>query len=258
MPYPAPICDLYTWTTPAAFMEAAVQPNFFHGRYNDGEFDAILALQTHEHHHMNSNGCRFSPEVGRALQQVLLEYFPSDRYWLSGGVYWMRDSVTYRTLLLDLKQKNPKLNFRYVDQGDINVDVLAHPEYFHAFRDHLDRKKVVIIGPAYYQALKLFPHFELIEVSPHDAYQNYASVVSCITHNNATGEPTNYCVAAGFLSEPLIHHFAKEDSENSYYDIGSSWDYFFQSSPAYDWPRSKRRQWYFELLPRPSYRPYIV
>jgi len=31
------------------------------------------------------------------------------------------------------------------------------------------------------------------------------------------------------MSGIIIHKFSKTDNKNSYYDIGSAWDYFFQS-----------------------------
>lgn len=255
--YGPPLTDIYYHVESAEFLNILMQPNVFHARLNDGEYSAILEPSVGV---KNSHGDFYFPGLSDDLRYLLLEHIPSPHYVLSGAVYWFRDWPRYRTLLSDMKAQNHHLRMAYVNWGDVGVDLLTHPLLYENFLSFLRQKSVVVVGPAYLRALKLFDRFDLIELPRQNAYTQKDAIIQKIVAHNATGVPTNYCFMGGLMAKTIIHHFSKVDTVNSYYDIGSSWDFFFQSSPTYDWPRGWRRQWYFEIQPTHSqfYRDYIV
>lgn len=255
-----PHADIYYPMDADGYLARIQTPNFFHIRLNDGDYDSILFAQRRRANSMNGNGDSYCPEMGVDTLNILMDYVPQDNYLLSGAIYWIRDYERYTTLLTGIKQQNPALQMAFCPLGDLGVELLLHPALFEHFIAFLRKKNVVIIGPEYMNALKLFDSFQHI-VMPHtDAYQHKDAVIQQIDAIRALGRETNFCFMAGPMTKTVIHHFTKLDTVNSYYDIGSSWDYFFQSSPTYDWPRGQRRQWYFETIPTHNqfYGHYIV
>jgi hypothetical protein len=129
-------------------------------------------------------------------------------------------------MFVEIYNKNPKLRMQ---NGYFYYDLLMKPKYFEEFNDFLNQKKVVIIGPSYMRDIKLFKNFEIIEIPRYNCYLSMNLVNSKISEFNTSGEGINYCFIAGMMSSVVIHKFFKEDKKNSYFNVGSAWDYFFQS-----------------------------
>jgi len=207
--------------------------NFFHSRINDGEFTAIRTLKDSMNvNGMNSDFSNYFYPLAVDLMQVLLEYEPTDNYLLSSGS-GDYNFGNFLPMFQEAYQKNPKLK---LNQGYFYYDLLMHPPYFEDFNNFLKQKKIVIVGPAYMKDLKLFDNFELIEVPRINAYLTMNDTIRRILEYAATGEPTNFCFASGMMTCIIFHRLVKIDKQNSYFNIGSVWDYFFQSGKYNDEP----------------------
>ena len=248
--------DIYYDIPFEEFIKLAKNDNFFHGRVNDGEFNAIKSIKNS----MNANGmnCDFSNyfcQLGADLMLVLLEYEQSENYIISGGNNYFYE---YTEMFEEINQKNPKLRLH---NGYFYYDILMHPPYFEDFNEFLKKKKVVIIGPSYMKEIKLFDNFEVIEIPRVNAYLSMNNVINKITELNNSGEPINYCFTAGMMTSIIIHKFSKTDKQNSYFNIGSVWDYFFQLSKYNGEPyRIIHRGIYSRLVAELNqyYKKYII
>jgi hypothetical protein len=216
------------------FMKLAMIPNFFHGRVNDGEYIAISTIKNPMNvNSRNTDYSNYFMQLGIDLRQVLVEYQPSSNYFISSGKNWFDN---YRGMFEEICKENTNLS---LNTGYFYYDLLMHPSHFETFNDFLRQKKVVIVGPSYMRDIKLFKNFELIEIPRINAYLTMNDTIKKIAEYNATGEPINYCFTAGMMTSIVIHRFSKIDKKNSYFNIGSVWDYFFQSS-KYDGQISHR------------------
>ncbi len=206
------------------FIKSAMSSNFFHSRINDGEYNAIQSIKnTMNVNNMNSDFCNYFYELGVDLRQILIEYVPSDNYIISSGNNWFYD---YPTMFKEVYSENSNLRLH---NGYFYYDILMNPPYFENFIEFLKQKRVVIIGPAYMGDIKLFENFELIEVPRRNAYLSKNEIINKIIESDKSDEITNYCFCAGMVTPVIIHYFSKIDKKNSYFNIGSVWDYFFQS-----------------------------
>lgn len=202
-------------------------PNFFHSRINDGEFTAIRSLRNPMNvNSMNSDFSNYFYPLAVDLMQVLSEYEPTPNYLLSSGS-GDYNFDNFLPMFEEAYMKNPKLK---LNQGYFYYDLLMHPPFFEDFHDFLKKKKIVIIGPSYMRDLKLFDKFELIEVPRINAYLTMDTTIKRILEYIATGEHINYCFASGVMTCIIFHRLVKIDKQNSYFNIGSVWDYFFQSN----------------------------
>lgn len=204
--------------------------NFFHSRINDGEFTAIRSLKNSMNiNNMNSDFSNYFYSLAVDLMQVLLEYETSDNYMLSSGSASYNLS-NFAPMFKEVLERNPKIKLNH---GYFYYDILMNPPSFEDFHNFLKQKKVVIIGPSYMRDIKLFDNFELIEVPRINAYLSMDETIKKITEYNKTGEPINYCFTSGMMTCIIMHRLSKIDKQNSYYNIGSVWDYFFQA-PKYN------------------------
>jgi hypothetical protein len=107
--------------------------------------------------------------------------------------------------------------------------------------------------------IKLFNNFDVIEIPLKNCYLEMDMVINKIKEYNNSGVDINYCFIAGMMSGIIIHEFQKIDNNNSYYDIGSAWDYFFQNN-KYDNMIHHRQIYYNELKYRYNslYPKYIL
>lgn len=206
------------------FIKLAKGNNFFHGRLNDGEFNSIMTINNSMNaNNVNCDGHHYFYQLGIDLKQVLLEYEYLNNYIISGGKNYFNE---YRNMFIEIYSKNSKLRMQ---NGYFYYDLLMKPQYFEEFNNFLNEKKVVIIGPSYMREIKLFKNFEIIEIPRYNCYLSMNSVNNKISELNASSEGINYCFIAGMMSSVIIHKFFKEDRKNSYFNVGSAWDYFFQS-----------------------------
>ena len=206
------------------FMKLVKGNNFFHGRYNDGEFNSIMTINNPMNvNNSNCDGHQYFYQLGVELKQTLLDYEYFDNYIISGGKNWFN---CYKNMFVEIYNKNSKLKLQ---NGYFYYDVLMNPKYFEELNDFLNQKKVVIIGSTYMRDIKLFKNFEVIEIPLKNSYLSIDSVNKRIFELNASNDNINYCFTAGMMSNVIIHKFFKIDKKNSYFNIGSAWDYFFQS-----------------------------
>jgi hypothetical protein len=215
-------------------MKLAMTPNFFHGRVNDGEYIAVNTIKNPMNaNNFNTDFSNYFIQLGVDLKQVLVEYQPTNNYFISSGKNWFDN---YTQMFEEIYGANPKLK---LNTGYFYYDILMHPEYFEKFSNFLKQKKVVIVGPGYMRDIRLFENFELIEIPKINAYLTMYDTIRKIGKYNTIGEPINYCFTAGMMTSIIIHRFSKTDKQNSYFNIGSVWDYFFLSS-KYDGQISRR------------------
>jgi len=244
--------DVYYNVTTKEFMDLAKGNNFFHGRFNDGEFNSIQSIKNSLN--VNSSNCdghQYFYELGVDIKQVLTEYEYSNNYIISGGENYFHD---FKPMFIELYKENSKLR---IQNGYFYYDLIMNPEYFEEFNSFLNEKEVVIIGPDYMQEIKLFKNFQVIEIPLRNAYLSKKIVCDKINELNEIGEPINYCFVAGMMSSVIIHEFSKLDKKNSYFNIGSAWDYFFQSSK---YNMIKHRGIYNDLVNKynKNYIKYII
>lgn len=227
--------DIYYKLGIEDFMKKIKSGNFFHGRYNDGEFNAIRTLNNP----MNSNNhnCDFHQYfygLGRDLKQSLIEYNNSDNYIISGGKNYFNEN---RDIFSEIYNINPNLK---IQDGYIYYDFIMNPngKYFDELIDYFNENKVVIIGASYMKDIHFLKNFNVIEVPITNCYLVIDDVISQINKLNEDNENIIYCFMSGMMSDIIIHKFSKTDKKNSYLNIGSAWDYFFQS-PKYSMIRHR-------------------
>lgn len=217
--------DIYYDMSIDEFMKLAMVDNFFHGRFNDGEFNSIDSISnTMNVNGSNCDGHQYFYQLGVDIKQVLSEYSRSDNYIISGGKNYF---YNYKKLFELLYAINSNLKLQ---NGYFYYDLIMNPNHFETFNNFLNEKRVVIIGPSYMKDIKLFNNFEVLEIPIKNCYLNMDDICEKISELNSTNEKINYCFVAGMMSSIIIHKFYKIDKQNSYYNIGSAWDYFFQSN----------------------------
>ena len=232
--------DIYYDTSIDEFLKVAMQDNFFHGRFNDGEFNAIHTISdTMNSNKSNCDGHQYFYDLGVDIKKVLTEYSCLNNYIISGGKNYFD---TYKALFKSLYVINPNLK---IQNGYFYYELIMSPKHFDEFNGFLSKKRVIIIGPKYMRDIKLFSNFDVIEIPLKNSYLSMDEVCNKIIELNNIDIDINYCFVAGMMSSVIIHKFSKLDKKNSYFNIGSAWDYFFQSN-KYD--MIKHRGIYIKLV----------
>ena len=207
------------------FIKLIKNGNFFHGRYNDGEFNSIMTTNNPMNsNNVNCDGHQYFYQLGVDTKQTLLEYKYSDNYIISGGKNYFND---YKKMFIELYDQNPNLRLQ---NSYVYYDIIMNPKYFDDFNDFLNTKKIIIVGPDYMRDIKLFKNFEVIEIPRYNCYLSIDLINKKISDFNNNNEEIIYCFIASMMSNIIIHKFSKIDTKNSYLNIGSAWDYFFQSN----------------------------
>ena len=204
-------------------MELFKLPNFFNGRFNDGELIGIRQRTNTLGFGENIDRHKYFPKMGIEMRNVLLRYKYSDNYLLSSTITWYPENSD---VIEEIFALNPNLRLH---SGYFFYDILKKPEYFIDFIEFLNRKRVVIVGPSYYRDCKLFKNFSVIEVPIINAYHAMENINLQIEEVNKTNEDINYVFMCGMMAGIIIDKFQQVDKRNSYYDIGSALDFFFQS-----------------------------
>jgi hypothetical protein len=208
-------------------VESFKQPNFFNGRFNDGELIGISQRNNFLSFGENSDRHKYFPKMGNEMRDVMIRYKYSDTYLISSTITWYASAVE-RGVIDEIFSKNPDLRLH---SGYFFYDILRKPElnYFIDFIEFLNQKKVVIIGGSYNTNNKLFKNFDVIEVPLINAYNVMNDVNKKIEEFNQSGEDINYVFMCGMMAGIIIDSFHQTDKKNSYYDVGSAFDFFYQS-----------------------------
>jgi len=233
-------------------IELFKQQNFFNGRFNDGELMGIRTRNSTSGFGENIDQHKYFPKMGTEMRNVLLKYKYVNNYLISSTVTWYESN---RDVIDEIFTINPNLRLH---SGYFFYDILKKPEFFHDFISFLNQKNVVVVGPSYYNDNKLFKRCAVIEVPLINAYTAIDKINAQIEEFNKVEEGINYVFMCGMMAGIIVDKFYLVDKKNSYYDVGSALDFFFQSSKFDGSFRVRRQNIELRQVLNNHYGDYIV
>ena len=221
---------------------------FKYSRFNDGEIIAINGKST------NSGNCdnhRYFPEMGEELKEILVNFTPSDNYFLESFDYWYNHSGLVKNVIDELKQVNSNLEFLNTDF--IRIMHETKPDKFNEFLDILKTKKIVVVGPNYLKKLDKHFDFKFIEVPLVNCYTEKDRIINDMEKIIEGENDFVFLLSASMPANIIIDHFT--DNKNTYLDWGSVWDTFFNSA---EYPFIKKRSTSDKDIIINNYKKYLI
>jgi len=219
------------------FFNKLKKGNLFYSRFNDGEIRSIL--------NVNGKNCDnhvYYSSMGERLKNVLLEYKYTDNYIISSNKKFYNTISWYKNAIDDLYFSNNNLKLA---QTDFNQQLLNYTN-FHDFVNILKSKNVVIVGPYYLKDLNLTFDFtfKLVNIPLTNCYLELDNIIKNIKELLIDDIETYVLISASMPAALIIDYFYKIDKLNTFIDMGSSWDRFFQSKKySFIRQRSKLDHW---------------
>jgi hypothetical protein len=222
--------------------------HFRYSRFNDGELIAIIGRTPQR---ANCDGHQYFPEMGKELKDVLLNYRYNENYILESFDHWYNVLPHIKTILHELKSKNPELCFLHTDF--IRISHEQEPEKFIKLLEILKKKKVVVVGPSYLKKLDKHFNFDFIEVPLKNCYLEKDRIIDDMKLINKSSNDNFFLLSASMPANIIIDKF--NDNQNTYLDWGSVWDTFFKSS---EYPFIKKRSTSNYNKYNEIYKNYII
>ena len=196
--------------------------HFKYSRFNDGE---LIAVSQSSPVGNNCDGHSYFPEMGKRLLSVLLNYKPSNHYFIESWKYWYDELPHIKRTVDAIHRDNPEL--MCLPDDFIRRSHENDPIKFIELLETLKNKKLVIVGPDYLSNLSRFFDFYHIIVPTRNCYLETDRIISDIKKINVDGG-TIFLFSASMATNIIIDEFA-HDENNTYLDWGSVWDTFFVS-----------------------------